>query len=106
MPKPFDVPMLIDKYTGKRFGSWIVGDKFFKQNKHWNVNVTCDCGKTHNVTVSALTLHKGCSCGYLDMVRQYKNKGYATTDLEKIWPNVVKAGRQAMEQYKNEVAII
>ena len=101
MPKLLNVPMLIERYTGKRFGSWIVGTGFHKQNKNWCVDVQCDCGKTQIVTISALALHRGCSCEYLAKVQNYRNKGYAPTDLEKIWPSVIKAGRDVIEKYKN-----
>lgn len=106
MPKPFDVPMLIEKYTGKRFGSWIVGKEFFRKDRYWHVDVHCDCGKSHNVTVSALALHKGCSCEYLDRVYENKIRKYQKTDLEQIWPSVIEAGRQVMEKYHNAMATI
>ena len=98
-PRGFSVEMLRDKYSGKRFGSWITGDQFFRENKHWHVNVTCDCGKKHNVTISSLGLHKGCSCAYLEKVQNYKYRGCKRTELEKIWPSVIKAGREVMEKY-------
>ena len=98
-PRGFNPEMLKAKYTGKRFGSWLVGDQFFRENKHWHVNILCDCGKKHNVTISSLTQHRGCSCAYLEKVQNYKYRGCKRTELEKIWPDVVKAGREVMDKY-------
>ena len=99
MPKPLNAQLLIEKYSGKRFGSWIVGDNFERIGRYWHVDVFCDCGKTQNVTVSALSLHKGCSCAYLEKVLLNKTLAFAKTELEKIWPSVIKAGRDVMEKY-------
>ena len=105
-PKGFSVEMLIEKYSGKRFGSWIVGKNFYRKSCCWHVDVLCDCGKTQNVTIAALAVHKGCSCAYLDKVYENKIRSRQKTELEMIWPAVIKAGRQVMEKYKNEVAIV
>ena len=45
-PRGFSVEMLIAKYSGKRFGSWIVGKNFYREERQWHVDVRCDCGKT------------------------------------------------------------
>ena len=105
-PKGFSVEMLIEKYSGKRFGSWIVGKEFFRKERYWHVDVRCDCGKSHKVTVSALATHRNCSCAYLDKVYENKIRSSEKTELEKIWPSVVLAGRKVMEKYKNAMATI
>lgn len=104
-PKRQTVESLIVKYTGKRFGSWTVGKGFHKVNKNWCVDVLCDCGKTQIVTVSAFPTHNGCSCAYLERVQNYKNMVHEQTDLEKIWPSVIKAGRKVMEKYNAMASI-
>ena len=98
-PRGFSVEMLIAKYSGKRFGSWIVGKDFYREERQWHVDVRCDCGKTWKVTTASLTSHRGCSCRYLEKVAENKLRSYEKTDLEKIWPAVIKAGRTAMEKY-------
>ena len=69
-PRGFSVEMLIEKYTGKRFGSWIVGKDFYREERQWHVDVLCDCGKTWKVTTASLTSHRGCSCLYLEKVAE------------------------------------
>ena len=105
-PRGFSVETLIEKYTGKRFGSWLVGDQFFRENKHWHVDVQCDCGKSHKVTIRSLATHHKCSCAYLQKVYENKLRAREKTELEKIWPSVVLAGRKVMEKYKNAMATI
>ena len=98
-PKGFSVEMLKNKYSGKRFGSWIVGDEFFRENRVWQCKVTCDCGKSWNVTLASLAVHGKCSCRYLEKVVENKHKTYKKTALEEIWPAVIKAGRTVMEKH-------
>ena len=105
-PRGFNVETLTQKYSGKRFGSWIVGKEFFRKDQCWFVDVLCDCGKSHKVTIRSLATHHKSSCAYLQKVYENNLRAREKTELEKIWPSVIKAGRQVMEKYKNEVAII
>lgn len=100
MTRVYDVPKLIDKYAGKRFGSWVIGKDFHKNKSHWFVDVLCDCGETNIVNISCIKNHGNCTCDYLKKIREKKAKDNSKTDLETIWPKVVKAGRKVMEKYK------
>lgn len=99
MADKYDFQKLLDKYAGKRFGSWVVGKKFKKDGFHWFVDVHCDCGDTLIVNISCIPQHDKCTCAYLRKIRAKNERVYTKTDLERIWPAVIEAGRKAMEMY-------
>lgn len=86
-------------YANKRFGSFVVGDDFYLKKGRWHTVVKCDCGLEQEVMTSRLPLHKDCNCKVLAVQRAYKERYHSFYHLIKIWPKVIKAGRQATEKH-------
>lgn len=104
MPKPYTQEALIEKWSNKRFSTWVTTEQFKKHCGHWFVLVKCDCGYELFVNVSSLNKHTRCTCELLKKVREKQERKEKQLDLEKIWPNVVKAGQRVMRKYHNAMA--
>lgn len=104
MPKPYTLDALIAKWSNRRFTTWITTEQFKKHCGHWYVLVKCDCGHELYVNVSSLSMHTHCTCELLKKVRAKQENQNKRLDLEKIWPDVVKAGQKVMRKYKNGMA--
>lgn len=86
-------------YANKRFGSFVTGNDFFLKNNRWHTIVKCDCGLEQEIMTSRLPIHKGCNCRALAVQRARRGESQSFYPLIKIWPKVIKAGRQVMEKY-------
>lgn len=96
---------LAKKYTGKAHGNLeFVGNIVKKAQSHY-ADVRCvKCGSIRQVKLSSWVKRTStrCDCDHSDAMQKKVDFLYAKArwDIEHIWHNVVKAGREVMEAYR------
>lgn len=90
------------KYANKTFGSWTTTGVALIGST-WYTNVTCsECGSSFLVSISCLSKHKRCNCKKYLREREIVTAPSGFVALEKIWPNVVKAGQRSIRKSKKD----
>ena len=95
-----DPAEVVATWGNKRFGSWTSGTNVRLEKCTWFIDVTCDCGEKLEVAISGFSRHKKCNCKRMNKTKKKhleSLRGYEA--LEKIWPEVIKAGQKVMRKY-------